>query len=1247
MAPKRKQRPPSRNFENEATDKVYWDKLVRHSAYRKVAIKTSNSERLLRRKKTRDEQRQTFLSSYTVRHKAGRPKKNEDIVKCLNYWVENESWGYCPNCFLLCTKSLTPKSFNSRGAKYVSKCICQQGKYVVPRFSLIPYHLAALSKEEEGTLRIFSIDIGPKKVARAGNRIKNGAFELRYREDTVQDRIDNITDEESKNRLQTCYDYLKNSTLSCYKQYLQNEKPPNPRIIKIKFWKVYKDFPGIECALWPVLYPFTSWCESILVNSSSILTSFRCKILSNIVDYNSTFELVQFHYDRWLYKTICAAVSISKKMKASPLRTLETKNFSPEYWRWQQRFLEDAVLQFGHPSFFLTISPYEWDFPKAHWIQRTLLNHDMIPTACGVMETIHIAHVLEQLCKGYITGCNTKDWETHEFKHVFFNMEKQQSGNVRCVFFRFEYQNRRSIHLHMLVWLKHISLINLNLLSATVPNDMEQLAFLVFRIQPSDKDCPFLHVSSKPNHCVDERLVLYHTTEDKVANLRAYISTILPVIKSRMDVQTSDGKAALMQYVSSYATKLTHTTDILRSTKTTAFQVAVPFLIDLHPGEPEMAMAFSSTSMSYCNRSRIKVVPPVSELFFDKSPIFQKYLEREKEAESLSCLDFCRKYVVSKAVPTLSKQNNLVGVKYKYIFSPQFFFQFVIMNTPFRNLNQLKHPKHDSIPDELKPLSFMMQNQHHFISDDEKVSNFLSTISYKSFKISEFIRFRNGLILLYYKSFTNKPSAEIPPDTPNIELTYDQKIIYHHIVEKIDTRSSLINRFEKETEICDDYSSTSRESVVDFLNQSSTDSDSSDNTDPITRNVDSSAPRTISVSPKFDVEYEEGVVFDTIKPVLITGKAGSGKSFVIHKVVEYCIKKDLSVLFSCPTAYQARSFLNSFDDTYTIYADTIHSLFKIPIDSSENMSINWSLIRYDVVIIDEVGMVSSDNINHIFKTLKVLPVSPLLIMAGDNKQQKPLFTTSSGTSEAKSIFLLPYILSQCDKFKLYKEIRCDCTILNDILNEIRDSFPSRKTLSHLNNMRCCNKGDVSSEIVIKAFQDNPHTTFLTITRKGSSFINNCIIHYLFHETCPLAEDIKISNGEEINIYQGMQIMITKNICKTLGIVNGQCAVIKDFKKENIVVSLQNCKDVFLHLTLDEDHDEEYYPFIPNYGLTIFKSQGKTLDHVTVWLDNDVVSPGAGYVAFSRARCHKSIKLLEEVESRQVCPISNTQMEIQT
>ena len=38
------------------------------------------------------------------------------------------------------------------------------------------------------------------------------------------------------------------------------------------------------------------------------------------------------------------------------------------------------------------------------------------------------------------------DWTTHEFKHVF---NDKDNNNMQCVFFRFEFQNRNSIHIHL------------------------------------------------------------------------------------------------------------------------------------------------------------------------------------------------------------------------------------------------------------------------------------------------------------------------------------------------------------------------------------------------------------------------------------------------------------------------------------------------------------------------------------------------------------------------------------------------------------------------------------------------------------------------------------------------------------------------------------------------------------------------------------------------------------------------------
>ena len=1231
MAPRR----IPRNHQNETHDEALWNKLYRFSAYRPTTFATSNRERLNRRRVKREEERISFKNKYRFKIKRGAISKDADIVKCLQHWVKYLSWSYCDVCGLLHRNSLHPRCFNSKGAKAVSSCKCTN-KYVVPSFSAIPSVLCCLSKSEESILRVYDIDIGPKKVAPAGHRIKNGAFELRYRDDTVEERIEAVNDMVSKTRLQKAYEYLLQSSYSTYKQYVENQISPGPK--KIKFWQVYRNFPGVECALWPVLYPFTSWCESILDGSSSrdsTLASFRQKLMSPIVDYNNNFALLQLQYDRWIYRTVTGAVAVGKKMKVSPRRALETKAFSTEYWRWQHRFLQDAVFQYGKPSFFITISPYEWDFPKPQWVERAILEHDLIPTACGAMETLHIAHTLEQICKGYLTGCNSSEWETHSDKYIFHDQKLKKPGNVSCTFFRFEYQNRRTIHLHMLVWLRNVSHINMNALSATIPEYDEELAFLVHRIQPSDKPAKFLIVSEEPNHISANKVVLQHSEVDSNLNLRAYIPTVISLLNSRIDVQVADGNSALTQYVSTYVTKLSDTSEVLSSTESTPFQAALPFLIDSYPGEPEMSMAFSGISMSYTNLSRDKLVPPVSEQYFDKSVIFKKYLSRPACDEALTCVQYCRLYHVSKKVPSLSVKQNLVGVKYKYIFLPQFFFQYTIVNTSFRNLEDLRDENYDILNDDLKPFSYMMKNHHDFLLNSEDVTEFLSILNYNSIKIKEFLMFKDGLSFLYYKTLNHHTDKQTNDTVTNIELTTIQSVIFNHVVDKMKERCSLNCSLTDDDSLSSISDSSDTDVCFDGLLFST---ESSDSTPSSSSSPSIQSERDIHVKPNFNLD-DTDVSETFIKPVLISGKPGTGKTFLLQKIVNHCVENSLKVLFACPTAHQARTILSLFnDETSYIIADTIHSLFKIPIDSCETLDINWSLLRYDLIVIDEVAMVTFSNMLHVLKTIRALPSKPLLLLSGDKQQQQPLTTENNRTTTGVSIFTNGQFLSLCDRFSLYTELRSNCNILLKMLKDIRIYYPTDEHLNYLNSVAYTDKGKVTATVIQQAFSECPASTFLTITRKGSAMINDSIISFLFSKERPLAGNIRTADGSIINIYNGMRVIFTKNMCKHLSIVNGQCGVVTDYRKGNVYIRLSNDKLVFLHCTRDDDHEDEYYPFLPNYAMTIFKVQGKTIPKIILWLDNNVSSPGAGDVALSRVTCHTGIRLLEKVDRCQVCPI---------
>ena len=796
----------------------------------------------------------------------------------------------------------------------------------------------------------------------------------------------------------------------------------------------------------------------------------------------------------------------------------------------------------------------------------------------------------------------------------------------------------------MLVWLKAVNKVNLNLLSATIPQDDEEMAFLVHRLQKSDCPARFLKQSNDENY-IDEHgnIILKHSQQDINVNLRAYIKTLLPLLKCRMDVQASDGNSALLQYTASYASKLTHSREIERNIESTAFQVALPFLIENTPGLTEMAMTFGPTSMTYCNRSRVKVTPPVREEFLDNHSIFSKYISRESAAENLSCLQFCRKYSISVSKPKVLDISNLVGVKYKYIFTLSFMFQYVIMNTPFRQLSDIQHPKLVSLPAQLNPMSYMMHNQYSFISNNDAIRTFLKVLSYKDHLINQFISFKDGLIFLYYKAL-NDSSLKVCELKKLQPCNIEQQVILDHVIEKIHERSNL-------------YWTTYKVDNKNNFNVSDEDSDTDSEDD--SDDSDTNVPEVIKVCPNFDTcsQYSQQ---RHIRPVLISGSPGCGKSFVLKKIVQYCQREGLKVIVAFPTAKQARSFSSEVmcleheeetDENDTeqvisdVYCDTVHSIFRITVKSNDDENddenrINWSLVKADVVIIDEIAKVNVENLQHVFDTMDALPFSPVLIMSGDPKQQRPM---GERKTISESVFESPKHLARFDQFQLYQQVRCHCSLLDKHLRLLRDSYPNEGTLAFFNNLALSEYGRVrtrdeeAKEIVRSSFTSRPHTLYLTITREAAFWVNECIMDHLFKDDLLLKENVPIDQNKVIHLYSGLRAMVTRNQCKELNMVNGAVVTVVEYRPSCIIVRDDEDRRAFLvPMVID---NAEVFPLLPYYACTIYKSQGDTLDDVTLWLDIDVKSPGTAYTALSRVRCHCNLRLLEKVKRKQLCPVT--------
>ena len=241
-----------------------------------------------------------------------------------------------------------------------------------------------------------------------GYRQRTGPFRTSWCKELVQQKICLVDDPSRRAFLQQVYDLLLMKEDSCYSRFIlmhfRGERPPF-------LHEIFSSplYCGVECALWPALYHTTSLCESILEEqdkSASGKIAFMHKLLSPVHDFALNFEILQYQYDQWLLKTITGAVNPSKASGCSPNRSLENKSFSKTFWQHQNLYLIDAVRQYGYPSFFITISPYEWTFPFLPFLEEIRSRYFKDVTNIPTLETIHIAHVLEQIARGYLAGAN-------------------------------------------------------------------------------------------------------------------------------------------------------------------------------------------------------------------------------------------------------------------------------------------------------------------------------------------------------------------------------------------------------------------------------------------------------------------------------------------------------------------------------------------------------------------------------------------------------------------------------------------------------------------------------------------------------------------------------------------------------------------------------------------------------------------------------------------------------------------------
>lgn len=390
---------------------------------------------------------------------------------------------------------------------------------------------------------------------------------------------------------------------------------------------------------------------------------------------------------------------------------------------------------------------------------------------------------------------------------------------------------------------------------------------------------------------------------------------------------------------------------------------------------------------------------------------------------------------------------------------------------------------------------------------------------------------------------------------------------------------------------------------------------------------------------KFPNEIFEAIDAEKSKPLLIIGRAGTGKTTLIKEILQ---DQNIRQVVLAPTGIAALQ----------AGGQTIHSFFKIPPGLNELRDLppiygrQALLIQsIDRIIIDEISMVRADLIDTIDFTLrrtrkKDPPFGGVqIIMVGDFYQLPPVVGNDERNAFDK-LYENRYIFSS----KIIQEIDIKIIELTEvfrqrdkkfieILGNIRDGKDIRESIAFLNEKCVRNHGSGEIPLLLTAHNATADAYNLSKLRELPEELRE--YQGKIDGDFNIAKN-KLPAPELLQLKIGARVMMTKNDNSQFRWVNGSLGTVTELTSSGICVridrSTQVCevsrskweRNTYVLNPIDNKIEKQtvgkytQFPIQLAWASTIHKAQGLTLDDVRIDLSTGHFECGQTYVALSRA-----------------------------
>ena len=322
------------------------------------------------------------------------------------------------------------------------------------------------------------------------------------------------------------------------------------------------------------------------------------------------------------------------------------------------------------------------------------------------------------------------------------------------------------------------------------------------------------------------------------------------------------------------------------------------------------------------------------------------------------------------------------------------------------------------------------------------------------------------------------------------------------------------------------------------------------------------------------------------KDVLLMGRAGTGKSYVLRAMYQKLKDQEKNVVCSAFT-HKAKKHL--------IDGMTLHKMFGFDINGKRSHKTNFN--KVDVVIVDEVSMMNTMFYDALISLKRTNP-RIRFILCGDFNQLQPV-------GEEKVNFQNMRVLYDLCSNKLILKVNKRVTdggqeffnVMEQALNGEKFELP---TASVPLNLNLCYTNRTRKIINRKLMIQNRGDVYKTMERDSNDYKHQKLKTF--------------GHSQTMYLYEGLPILCKGG--KNIGdLTNGDLLTVKSYNDTDVKM-IRTSDDTEYEIKLNEMF---IFSFYPAYCLTIHSAQGDTIDEPYAIYDMDMFpSVNMTYTALSRS-----------------------------